>query len=410
MLKLKDNVGTASPGWRTALDGLVAKDIFATATVLYLEKWDDGAVAAELTSRTGKQVSAEMSKAIRVDAAVEALVSGDAALRREWMYRYRVLTPRTLVKEYMFLTGIPAFFEAKVELADELFWLSRDNSIDELTEAFNAAMGRKNISSDLLCEFLAYRTVMLDVKQHINKRATATRSDAVEMLDSLAAKVFDSYSKFGNNIVVAARKVEAVLELPRGSMTPEMTRCLMEYHVLLEYPEMTDGDSLRRIIAEDDVFSSIDEVVYGDPEVLTVEQMPSLFAAMNASPVLAPRHLSRIKRVAGRLAAQDTSPEKNSEKVRRMAEKHDRLDDVNPLLPTKIDTVVKTKRITSPELKKTLALVNTVSTIDEVVEFMKDQVVAESERPALGDFMSKYCFARFGINVLPAVINGPPVQ
>lgn len=420
MLKLKNSGGedagqqavaaAASDGpvtWQTLLTGIPAHDVYHAATSKYLELWDDYAVAPAISSQFGKAISGEMVKAIRVDAAVEALKSGNPTLRREWMFRYRVLSPRALIKEYMFLTAIPALYEAKVELADELFWLSAENRIEQLTQAFNEAMGRNNISMELINEFLTARNVMLEGKRMISQHATATRTDATEMLDSVATKAAKAFTASGKrNIVNAMQTIEKLLDLPACVVTPDVAMFLIEYHNLLDYPEMTDEDALRHIIAEEDACSPMTEVVYGDPKKIKIEQASVLLEEMNTSPVLARVHLFEIKGIAGRLAAADTTADRVTEKLKRLAEKHERLDDVNPLLPTQVTTVLKTKKLTVPELKKILALANTVPTLDEVVAFMKSQVTTETERPFLGDFMSKYCFARFGVNVLPGAING----
>ena len=125
-----------------------------------------------------------------------------------------------VVREYMTRAKLPNAFEAKSELADELYWLAQDHTKNSLLRALNDAVGWNYIQMEVIDALLEYRQTMVRAKQVLANRAKDTNTDPASLLADTARKAADAHVRYKGDDLRTAQYVCEELHVAHGTLGP----------------------------------------------------------------------------------------------------------------------------------------------------------------------------------------------
>lgn len=144
--------------------------------------------------------------------------------------KYHLATVDEAVREYMVRTGLHNACEAKIELADELYWLEQDNPRANLLAAMNDALGKTSIPMSVMDELLAFRETAVRVKQLVASGSKSRSTDPSKQLLDIAKKVAAAHAANLGDGVKTLEYAADQLNQERGVLKPEDLHFLQEYY------------------------------------------------------------------------------------------------------------------------------------------------------------------------------------
>lgn len=398
--KRPDGSVSSSDFWRK-YPKVDRKELLTRICSMYLDCGDESYIAEALSKHYSVDLNQHMVRSLRMEAAVEADTMDSDEERKKWVYRYRNLTVNNLVKEYMFITRVPNFFEAKIELADELFYLAQKASKNRLWIAVNDALGRNNIPLDMVDELFEFRETFLRLRQVLTPVAKERKTDASLLLLEVADAVADGYKKnFGENSVKAAEFACEAFKLDRGAVTPADVKFLREYSRCMKFPDHTDSKSLVRLIEGADPFhkrSLVAEAQAGNLPNLNVGDLWQLIQELKNSIILPIDRLATMDEYVGRrLKSGQVDPV--FRELKAVIELHMSMADANKLYTMTELLSLRVQGMPVEQIQKVLDTVNPLGTRDEVQHYFRSAIATSEQKKALAGLAARYMRRRFNVD------------
>jgi hypothetical protein len=365
---------------------------------MFLDCGDEAYIAKTMSEHYGCEFSPAIIRSVRIEAAVEADKIEDAGQRKKWIYRYHYLTLNNLVKEYMFITRAPSFFEAKIELSDELFWLGQKYSRTKLLIAFNDAVGRNNIPDSLVQELLDFRETMLRTRELLSGYAEAKGEDLMDAFLEVSDRVTNAFlTECRRDNVRAAQFACRLLRVEEGSFVPSDVPFFREYSKCARYPERSDANALMHLMEGADTLvgkSLLNEALSGNMPNMSASDVQDLMREMWVEPVFGTETLRRFREQAAERAASDDPGRKTFEKLRDMLDGHLALLDPPNFYPAR-RLFRRREGVSEKELVVLLEDLNSLGTFEEVIEYLRSAIVDEKDSDKMEAFAECYCQRRF---------------
>ena len=367
---------------------------------MFLDNADETRMAEALSDHYNVTLTSGIVRDIRVEAARNADTIEAPEKRKKWVFRYRYLTLNNLVKEYLFITGLPGFFEAKIELADEFFWLEKKHSKKRLWIAVNDALGRNNVPVELVDELLEFREDFLRIKQLFASHAKAQSINVMTLILDLSKKVADAYrKKCQENSVKTAHHMCHLLEMEPGTLTPSDIEFFLEYFRCSKFLSSSDDTgTLTRLVEGADVLgkrSVLNEAVGGNIANFNLDDIQKLIQEMRLSPVLESRHLEKLHDYASSQRQESGAAAETFKTLKTLAKAHLALKDINKFYSQVEFLKLRVKRIPLSELQKVLEELNALKKVDEVRSWLGMVIASSPYKEIMTSFADKYCTKRF---------------
>lgn len=375
------------------------EELFDLITSMFLDSADEKHIAEALSEHYNVTLTAGNVRNIRVEAARKADTIEEPEKRKKWVFRYRYLTLNNLVKEYIFITGLSGFFEAKIELADEFFWLEKKYSKKRLWIAVNDALGRNNVPVELVDELLEFREDFVRIKQLLTSHAKAQGINVMALILELSKKVADAYrKKCQENSVKTAQHMCDLLEMEPGTVTPSDIEFFLEYSRCSQLPDRSESGALIGLIQGADVLgkrSLLSQAVGGNIANFSLDDIQELIQEMRLSPVLEARHLEKLRDYASKRRRERGAAAGIFKILETLAENHLALKDINKFYSQVEFLKTRVKRISLSELQKTLDILNALKKFDEVKSWLGMVIESSPYKEIMTSFADKYCAKRF---------------
>ena len=382
------------------LKNLDKKEVYDLATSMFLDCGDEKYIAAALSEHFGVDLDTNTVRQIRFQAAAEADRMENPQDRKKWIFRYSYLTTNNLVKEYMFIMRSQNFYEAKVELADEFFWLQQKFPRNKLWMALNEAVGRNNVPIDIVDELLEFRDTLMHVKQIIGASAKQKKTDPTMLLIELSEKTDQAYrGECKEDSIKAAVFASRFLDIEDGSIKPTDVKFLREYLKCSNFPDRSEEDSLMKLIEGADTLqkrSLIREAAAGDAVNLTFGELHQLVQEMRLGPVLKAEQLQRIADFAAR-KTKDSDMQNVLAKLKVVIEDHLSILEVAGLISKGELLKFRVQGVTSDELQEMLKMLNSLASMQEVQSYSAEAMNKASKPRIVETLVSRYTAKRFGV-------------
>lgn len=387
-----------SRSWSERFPGLNRDEVFDFATAMFLDCEDEAYIAGVMSEQYGCAFTPALVRNVRVEAAVDADKIDDVERRKKWIYRYQSLTLNNLVKEYMFLTRAPSFFEAKIELADELYWLGQKYSRTKLLIAFNDAVGRNNIPDSLVQELLDFRETMLRTRSLVSDYAEAKGEDLMVAFLEVADRVSKAFmTECRRDSVKTAQFACRLLRVEEGSFVPGDAAFFREYAKCARYPDRSDSNALIHLMEGADTLvgkSPLNEALSGNMPNMSATDIQDLMREMWVGPVLDAKALQMFRQQADDRAGSDDLGRNVFEKFRDMLDGHLALLDPPNFYPPRRLFRVR-EGLPEKKLGPLLEALNSMSTSEEVITYLRAARTDANDPKKMESFAEIYCQRRF---------------
>lgn len=363
---------------------------------LFLDCGEEAITAGLVSDRYNITLKAADVHAIRVDAAMAASALKPSDARKRWTYRFCELTLDNLIKEYMFITRVPTFMEAKIDLADEVFWLSEKSNKSRLCIAFNDALGRNNLTMALLDELLAFREGLLRVKAMVS-RASDGSGSPLFLLD-VAEQTAAHASQPGANPSESAAFLGWLLGIKEGEATYADVRFLCQYHEGANLPDLTDPDGFQRLFEAADTRRERlvqREATDGNLANLTRDELQQLFDLLRTRPLLGKAPLAGMLSVVARKFARDRSDEL-LHKLNNLLEGQVMVSDVENLYTRPERFKMGLRGLPAENVAALLNKANALTVREEIRAVFRNAAVNEATTGMLAELTTRYMSKRFG--------------
>lgn len=137
------------------------------------------------------------------------------------------------IREYMSRVPKADPCETKMELADEVYWLSDDHSEETLLSALRHALGRKDITTSILNELLDYRKRTVRVKSMAVRTARDKRVDAIHFMHEVATKTAQAHTANNADMAKTIAMAAILLGVRPSELSAPDIKFLLEYEASL---------------------------------------------------------------------------------------------------------------------------------------------------------------------------------
>lgn len=388
-------------------------ELYDRVTAMFMDSWDDAEVARSLAEEAGVPVGADTVTSVRKEAGMVAETM-PTDIRRRWIYRYRNLTVNNLVKEYMFIEGKYNFLKAKREFAAEVEQLVQKTPPERLWIAINDALGRNNISLELVLELLAYQVIHRKIERLVASHAERHHQSTEQAMHDVAGRLSSFIAEQdGRDTVRCAQFLATLLAQSESVFTREDVDFFVELGKHANDSDTPDQSYSVRITRGADTFvkapSVIDRILLGDvSNHLSSAEIAQIVVALRTRPVIArdslealrsytSRHITGLKTMAelgrgkeipSQLRVVEVKALESSQKV---VNDHLVISDYRQFFTEPEMAQAAAHRISMDALQKMLDTLNGLSTMDEVLTavpgFSRTTFVFPTDR---------YCLKRFG--------------
>lgn len=387
--------------------------LYDMVTGMYLDCWDDAEIARSLASEYRCDISQATVNGLRIEASSEAEARHSPELKRKWIYRYKHLTVNNLVKEYMFLEGKEDFLRAKRDLADEIDLLVRTSSADRLWIAVNDALGRNNISEDLIQKLLAYgktaRKLEAAISDYEKARSVTFKGGIGEVAAMIAALHGKADGQDARNV---ARFMAILLACEETAFCVEDVDFCIDYNKQALLSSAVAGSPAFRVMHGADVVEQepdvLDQVLSGIAHDLSSSEILKLVELVRKGPLLSKGQGERIKAYAARhvsddemrkkLAVIEASSRKRQEEMASIqilltaVDDHLSLREAKTFFSPQEIARAESRGIIEPHLQALLNKLNLLRSMGAVVaQINEQQLQTKFEFPS-----ERYCQRRFG--------------
>ena len=385
--------------------------LFDRVTSMYLDTGDDAEIARTLSEELGTNVTPDTVAEVRKEAAMVA-EKQPPEIRRKWIYRYKILTVNNIVKEYMFIEGKHNFVRAKREFAEEIEALVQKTPSDRLWIAINDALGRNNISIELVYELLAYGRTARKLEKLVQAYADSRLLTTEEGMRDVSMKV-RRYCDEENDSAKRIRFAAKLIEQNEKLLTMEDTAFLVEYGRFAMDSVTPEPNFTNRILRGADVFvkppSILEQLLLGDvSKHLSSAELPQVILALRSTPLMtkpqleqvlsyARRHIDGIE-IMKKLGTKDQKPEqvqvmvmKALQSLQKVVEDHLCIVDATSFLSNHELGSAASGGMNIKTLEAKLAELNRLPSLEAVIKKLSEPSKATFVFPA-----DKYCMKRFG--------------
>ena len=393
---------TANPDWLRRFRGMRKEQVFDLVTAQFLELRDDETVARILTEQHKFNVTVNIVRSIRYDAAAAADNEESRDIRKKWAFRYQNATVNNVIKEYMFLAKLSSFLEAKMELGDELFWLQKKYSREEILNAVCEVVGRKDIPVEMIDELVKFREATMRIKKLLKHYSENQQPgmNVARLLLEVAEKIVEAYSsKCERNTVKTAEFACEMLKLEPGSVTPADIDFLKEFMRSAHPPERSEKDSMSLMLDGADSLKShgiLDEVLRGNFENISPADARQLLHELCNNPVVRPEQLKGLNNYVSQQVRRRAPGRKLLRNLKDRIEKHMRLSDVRNLLSLGMRIRLSLSGVRREQLQKELEVLNSLSSYEEALSYLHGMIRKSPYHWDIRRLAGRYCTRRFG--------------
>lgn len=371
------------------------REVMEFATGTFLDCGDEAVAAAVVAGRFNTPITAADLHAIRIDAAREALTLKPSDTRKRLAFRFRRLTLDNLVKEYMFITRVPTFMEAKIDIADEVFWLAQNASKARLCIAFNDALGRNNVTVELLEELLDFRERLLRIKALVAQAAeeSGTPLFLLDVAETARTTFFESSDVTETTGKVAELLGVKGLELTRGDVL-----FLCNYYEGANLPDLTDEAGFRELFETADAEQERDifrEAMAGNLPNLSRDELRLLFETLRARPLLGKTALTTMQKDVLRGLEKDSTDELLT-RLGVLLDGHLAVCDVENLYTSPERFKMGLRGFPANEVALLIQRANLLSSRDDIRKLFKTAATDEGRSALVSELITRYMAKRFG--------------
>lgn len=389
-------------GWLGQFKGMPREEVFDRVTGMFLDCGDDEYIAALLSEQMHSAISPQEISQIRFDAAQEADRIGTREALRKWAFRYQYLTTNNLIREYLFISRSTNVMEAKMELADELFWLKKKHTMARLWMAINEALGRNNVPPNVVDDLIEFRETALRIKHLIAKSAKDKNMDPAKLLQEVGPKITEAYQgECRRNRVKAAAIACKLLDVELGTIFPSDVDFFREYSksAILDDKRVGSG-RLSRLVQATDTFQGrrmMNEVLRGNLTLMGSAQIQELVNEMKNNPMLKPEQIHKLIEDIGR--ERRRHGRKWLKRLKRLLVKYLRLWDARSLFPHLERLEMRIRGVPFPRLQSTVETLNLLASQDEVISYLSTVSEIYPSKPVMRRLSARYFKRRFGVPV-----------
>jgi hypothetical protein len=297
----------------------------------------------------------------------------------------------------MFLSGTSRFFEAKIELSDELYWLKQKVPTKKLWIAINQALGRNNVSLEMVEELLSFRDTVLRIKKIVKRKARKEGVDAEKLLVTTSEQVSEAYNgEFSKDSVRTAHFAAELLECGLDEITVDDVDFFNEHARCIKFPERS---AMMRLVEGADTLEEDDlikEAEDGNIANFSNEDVQRLIRQMRNRPILKKEALEDMLDYIARRLRRKNPGDEVFESLRNIVKRHLSLTEILKFYPGAGMMKFRMCNIAESQLQELLDGLNPLAKVEEVVSYLK-RVIDRSKRTLMmKSFASDYCKKRFG--------------
>jgi hypothetical protein len=390
--------------WKQKFLNTDRTNLYDIVTSMFLDCHSDKDVAEALSEQFGFVVSSDDVREIRIAASRTARMEGDETKRRRWCFRFARLTADNLVKEYMLLEGKTSFREAKLALAEEITTLFRERPAHQLWVAVNEAMGRNNISLDLIREFVSSHEAYTRAKAYMERspwrKDVAAPEGRLEILAQMAKMQFAEYLK---DYEKTSRWICGQLGVPEDTLEPSDVDFILDYNRMSVIAEMPDEEALAKHEGDKSVRlrkdRSLDEALEGNVADLDGEQAEELMETLLSRSLPLPSRVERMYRGIEQLAKRRSPDRHTFQALRDMLANHLKLFSADRFFSASDLRKARRHNVSEIELCNILSDLNTLPTEADGQRYAHELFQNPAYKDALYDALHRYFSMRWGYSV-----------
>ena len=377
------------------------QETYDSVTAMFLDCHDDQEIADELSGQRGGKITARDVRQIRLAASRAAREDESRQVKLKWIFRFRRVTPNTLVKEYMLLTDQPSFLRAKLALAEEIAMLMRAHGEEDLWIAVNEALGRNNVPLDVLKELVAYN----DSNEKLTRlvKQSSWRKDMIDTgtrLRIFAQVVHLNQQEHGQDVKAARQWAAQQLGVDPGELTEGDMAFLVDYHGCSLIPESLDENELIKSVQQTDTVLQGDvflaQAFDGNLGNLSKAEIETMVKTLKMRPLpdaVELRSLLDATEVQLRLGVADSPV---LEALRDMVKVYLSLTDIKTFFSFSGLLGAKLRGVSRSDLSDMLAHLNSLPNQSLVEERLKELLQDPPYAEILSGFSRKYLTLRWG--------------
>jgi len=302
-----------------------------------------------------------------------------------------------VVKDYMTRSKLQNLCEAKIELADEMYWLGQENSKESLLAAINDALGRKDIQMDVIDAILGFRETTVRVKQVIADHARNSKSDAAKVMEEISRKVADAFVRNKQDAVKTAEYACELLHVEKGVILAADIQFFREYfECSIHHQAIQTAASNPAAQASESTpkpSSDILNLAAASGNAATVD-VNNMIGELRQKPVLGAEELKGmdvevLRKLGG--AASETY-----KKIKRVIDAHISLADVNAFYSPAERRALLLQGISMPAIQELLKIMNAIADRTQIEAHMQKSIEASQQKETMTSFASRYFKKRFG--------------